>query len=183
MKHEPEIVRLTLPHTLIVLLLLLACVVLAANKAEKHMKSATTPKAGTSFNASAISNTSIPASAINGETDNLPRSATAINRQSPPFFEPSPKWAIITDYIWYRESSCGRDAKAKPGIVGAAGERGEYQITPIWIKDIRRLAGVTVDPYNNAQCRWAIGVFYDHYAKPGMSRDQLYRLYNHGPGR
>ena len=55
------------------------------------------------------------------------------------------------DLIWLREST--RGTAKKLDIPGPAGELGEFQLTPIWIEDCRKLFGVTVNPFDVDQCR------------------------------
>ena len=89
----------------------------------------------------------------------------------------------LLDYIWLRESDCGQDPRCLPGRVGRFGERGEYQVTPIFCRDYRRLTGQTLDPYNNSQCRYAIVVWMSYYAPRvgAESMNDLYELYRRGP--
>jgi len=44
-------------------------------------------------------------------------------------------------YILWRESKCGGDPDSAPGWIGPAGERGPWQITPIFEADCKRLFG------------------------------------------
>ena len=92
-----------------------------------------------------------------------------------------PDWDKTLDYIWLKESRRGKDPKCRK--VGAAGERGEFQITPIFIDDIERLTEVRIDPHDNKQCRWAVVLWLDHYAPivGAQTVDELYELYRYGP--
>jgi len=97
---------------------------------------------------------------------------------------------------WERESSNGADRRSWPihlgGRVGPAGERGAYQLTPVFVADVRRISrsaggpARTVDPYDDAACRWAIRVYLSHYAPRPATRaetaEELYQLFHLGPG-
>ena len=91
-------------------------------------------------------------------------------------------WMEALDYAWLRETRCGRDPFP---AVGEFGEEGEYQIRPIFIEDVERLYGYTIDPHNNASCRWGVYLWWKYYApRVGVGYRQkleLYRLYNLGP--
>lgn len=95
----------------------------------------------------------------------------------------SPAGSIL-DYVHYRESRCGKDPKCRRGIIGPAGEEGEYQITPIFVKDVKRISGLTIDPYCNDSCRGGITVWLSHYAPVvgAVSIEERYELYRRGPG-
>jgi len=88
------------------------------------------------------------------------------------------------DEIHRRESSCGQDPKARPGVVGPAGEEGEYQITPIFRADVKRLFGVDIDPHDRTgELRYWIWEWLRYYApRVGASTvEELYQLYHLGP--
>ena len=90
-------------------------------------------------------------------------------------------WLEALDYVWLRETRCGQDPFP---AVGPLGEEGEYQIRPIFIEDVERFYGYTIDPHNNASCRWGVYLWFKHYApRVGIGYRQkfeLYRLYNMG---
>ena len=93
-----------------------------------------------------------------------------------------------TEYIHERESDYGRSPECKRGWVGPHGERGEYQITPIFEEDIWRLFKERIDPYDNAQCKRLIPRWLKHY-RPGakdlydvmIAVQELWACYNRGP--
>ena len=87
------------------------------------------------------------------------------------------------DYFWLRESTCGKDPRAARGIIGPAGERGQYQICPIFVADVYRIAGNRIDVYDNASCRKGIAIWLSHYAPRvgAESIEELYELYRRGP--
>lgn len=86
------------------------------------------------------------------------------------------------DECWWRESRNGQDPRAAPGIIGSAGERGQYQLTPIFIREIARL-GFEVDPYDNDQCRYAAYIYFSYWGPRvgAQTVDELYELYRRGP--
>lgn len=88
----------------------------------------------------------------------------------------------IFDYIHFRESRCGQDPRCRRGIIGDAGERGEYQVTPIFVEDVKRLSGLTIDPYDNDSCRGGITVWLGHYVPivGATTIEQQYELYRRG---
>ena len=81
-------------------------------------------------------------------------------------------WPEMLDYIHFRESSCGRNPKAKGN---------EYQLTAIFLRDCDRLFGSHPDKADNAQCRVYIRRWLEHYCPGVRDRDALYRVYRHGP--
>lgn len=93
-------------------------------------------------------------------------------------------YAEALSLIHWRESRCGEDPACRPGIVGPAGEQGEYQVTPIWCADVERLTGQTVDPYNTDRLRPQIRAWLAYYGPRvgARSPDQLAALYRYGPG-
>ncbi len=92
-----------------------------------------------------------------------PRLAVAGARQSPPAAAPGSFIDDCLDYILWSESRNGTDPRCRPGFVGPAGERGAWQITPIYIRDIRRLFSVDLDPYDFDGCRYYAGRWLEHY--------------------
>ncbi len=85
------------------------------------------------------------------------------------------------DLAWWRESRNGTDPNWRG--VGSAGERGEYQLTPIFIADVERICGFVVDPLNNDQCRYGIFAWLTHYAPivGAETVEELYQLVHLGP--
>jgi hypothetical protein len=124
-----------------------------------------------------------------GRTDTSPLVLAVENHTAPGARHGSPSGSSpgadifdqAVDYIHKRESDYGRDPKAKRGIVGAAGERGAYQITPVFERDIRRLFGVEIDPYDTDALRKYIPLWLAHYRPTTTSVAELYRIYNEGP--
>ncbi len=92
-------------------------------------------------------------------------------------------YGLAVAEIHRRESRCGRDPKSRRGIVGKAGERGEFQVTPIWQRDCRRLFGVWPDPYDLDQVRRLIPAWLAHYAPRvgAVTVDDMCELYRRGP--
>jgi hypothetical protein len=93
-------------------------------------------------------------------------------------------WAPLLDYIWGRESSRGTDPRARPGIIGAAGERGQYQVTPIFVADVKRVSGFAIDPDDNASCKTGIVLWYQFWLSrvpPPKGMHEHWVLYNRGP--
>ncbi len=97
----------------------------------------------------------------------------------PPIIE----YAELLDLIHLRESSRGTDPDCKRGIVGPAGERGEFQLTPPFTEEIERLGGGSVDVYDNASCRRAIMLWMNYWAHrvKAVSLEDKYELYRRGP--
>ncbi|RLF48909.1 MAG: hypothetical protein DRN20_03475 [Thermoplasmata archaeon] len=89
-------------------------------------------------------------------------------------------WGEILNYIWMRESYYGRDPKCK--LIGKHGERGEYQITPIFIEDVKRISGYTINPYDNQSCRKGIKIWLKHYIPltDARTKEEIYELYRRG---
>ena len=108
-------------------------------------------------------------------TPNLPASET---------IRVSPAGSIYQqalDYIDFREGDYGTNPKCARGIIGPAGERGRFQITPIFIEDVLRLFGRRIDPYDRRQCQKYILLYLRHYRPEATSVEALYRCYNAGP--
>jgi len=87
------------------------------------------------------------------------------------------------DLIHLRESSRGTDPRCFRGVVGPAGERGEYQITPIFEAEVKRLGGGSVDVYDTNDCRRAIILWMGYWA-PQVDAESVtdrYELYRRGP--
>ena len=84
-------------------------------------------------------------------------------------------------FIHFKESRLGQDEGWK--VVGPDGELGEMRVTPIWCRDIKRLFGEEVDPFNVPRLyrqvlRWLM------YYGPLVGAegvDELYELYRRGP--
>lgn len=87
------------------------------------------------------------------------------------------------DEIHWRESRRGADPRSRPGIVGPAGERGEFQVTPIFIADVERIAEFRIDPDDMASCRKGITIWLSHYSPRvgAVTTEELYQLYRRGP--
>ena len=90
------------------------------------------------------------------------------------------QWAAVLDRIHARESSRGLADTSRPG---PAGEMGEYQVTPIFIADVRRITGRAFDPYDPNDTRRAIIAWLTHYLGPAGHADpaRCYRAYRYGP--
>ncbi len=88
----------------------------------------------------------------------------------------------LLDYIHFRESRRGTDPRCFRGIVGPAGERGEYQLTPPFTEEVKRLGG-SVDVYDNASCKRAIVLWMDYWApkRGAESIADKYELFRRGP--
>ena len=88
----------------------------------------------------------------------------------------------VMDYIWFRESRRGLDKRC--WTVGPAGEYGEFQIIPIFVRDVERISGFVIDRADNDSCRYGIEVWLNHYAPRvgAVTTDELYELYRRGPG-
>ena len=87
----------------------------------------------------------------------------------------------ILDYIWYRESRCGKDENWK--LPKPTGEVGEYQIRPIFIEDVIRISGYIINPMDNKSCRKGVRIWLDHYVSyinKNMTINDQYELYNRG---
>ena len=84
------------------------------------------------------------------------------------------------DYFWFRESRCGKDLRWK--IRGAAGEEGEYRITPPFVAEVERISGYKIDVFDNASCRAGIVIWMNYWAPRvrAKTRDELYNLYRRG---
>ena len=89
----------------------------------------------------------------------------------------------LLDYIWFRESSRGQNPKCRKGIVGPAGERGQYQITPIFKEDVERIGNFIIDEYNPSSCRDGIIIWMNYYAPRVGAKTvaEKYELYRRGP--
>lgn len=90
--------------------------------------------------------------------------------------------AELLNYVWERESSCGTDPKRL--LQGPAGELGDYQITPIFVEDVKRL-GYEVDRLDPESSRFAAMLWIDHYSKKIPDWESLpietqYELYRRG---
>ena len=86
----------------------------------------------------------------------------------------------VMDYIWFRESRRGQDKRC--WTVGPAGEYGEFQIIPIFVRDVERISGFVIDRADNDSCRYGIEVWLNHYAPRvgAVTTDELYELYRRG---
>ena len=87
----------------------------------------------------------------------------------------------LMDYIWLRESNYGLDPNCWK--IGPAGEYGEFQIIPIFVADVERISGFTIDRSDNDSCRAGIEMWLNHYAPRvgAVTTDELYELYRRGP--
>ncbi len=85
------------------------------------------------------------------------------------------------DLAWWRESRNGTDPNWRG--VGSAGERGEYQIRPIFIEEVKRISGFVIDPLDNDSCRYGIYVYLSYWGpRVGAgTKDDLYELFRRGP--
>jgi hypothetical protein len=86
-------------------------------------------------------------------------------QEPPPTLAPGSFIDECLDYIYWSESRNGADPKCFPGEVGPAGELGPWQVTPIYRRDIKRLTGVDLDPYDNDACRDAARAYLEHYMR------------------
>jgi len=84
---------------------------------------------------------------------------------APPSASPGNFIDDCLDYIVWAESRNGTDPNCQPGIVGPAGELGPWQVTPIYVADIKRLTGEVLDPYDCQACREAARVYLQHYMR------------------
>lgn len=123
-----------------------------------------------------------PQSRVDGIPPAVDTSAVAV---APPL--PSPALFFIEtllatlDEAWLRESSCGTDPAWR--ITGPAGEEGEYQIRPIFKKDVKRLSGYEIDVYDNDSCRYGIFIYLEEYAPRvgAVTVEDMYQLFRRGP--
>jgi len=69
------------------------------------------------------------------------------------------------DLCHLRESHRGQDVKSRPGVIGPKGERGQYQLRPIFIDEIQRLHGWRPDPDNVQESQTAAFLWILHYSK------------------
>ena len=85
--------------------------------------------------------------------------------------------------IYRRESSLGLDPKARPGVIGPDGERGPFQVRPIWYRDIKQLFGEEVDPDDTNRTWWQVWRWLEYYGpRVGATTvDDLYEMYRRGP--
>lgn len=90
-------------------------------------------------------------------------------------------YAVVLDEIHWRESRRGADPKCRQ--IGLAGEVGEFQIRPIFIADVERIAGYRIDPADFWSCRKGITIWLSYYApRVGAETvDEMYELYRCGP--
>lgn len=115
----------------------------------------------------------------------VPAPATSANHQDISTRLEVPTLATIKSaiaYFWWRESRCGQDPNSKPGMVGPAGEQGEYQLTPIFIQDVWNRWQYPVNPLDNRSCIIAITLWLSHYGRLAdvKTPDEYYKLYNLG---
>lgn len=97
---------------------------------------------------------------------------------SPPATRPAPS---VLDVIHQRESSDGQDERCWE--VGPNSEYGEYQITDIFVADVKRISGYQIDRADNVSCRRGITIWLNYYA-PRVGAEtvaELYDLYRYGP--
>lgn len=94
------------------------------------------------------------------------------------------------DLCHLRESDRGRDVKSRPGVIGPKGERGQFQLRPIFIEDCRRLYGWSPDPDNVEDSQKATFLVLLHYARYSertlgreISAEDVYKIFNQGIGR
>jgi len=103
--------------------------------------------------------------------------------ESPPASAPGDLITQALDYIVLMESRNGQDPGCWPGRIGPSGERGPWQVTPIFIADIERLCGVELDPYDYWQCWDCVEMWLRHYAPRAgcQTIDDIHELYRRGP--
>ena len=68
--------------------------------------------------------------------------------------------AVVIDYFHFKESNRGRMDIPE---VGAAGERGEFQIRPIFVRDVERISGYRIRTGSNTSCIIGINFWLNHY--------------------
>ncbi|MCE5279394.1 MAG: hypothetical protein ABFD92_02090 [Planctomycetaceae bacterium] len=89
-------------------------------------------------------------------------------------------WRAV-EYTHYRESRYGMDPRSGRGHVGQAGERGEFQLTPIWLDDYYRLFRVRLDPHAPTPVlQQAVANWYAARGRRFGDIDRLYELYRTG---
>jgi len=90
-------------------------------------------------------------------------------------------YIVAVDLIHILESRGGRAVTI--GDTGPAGERGEFQITPVCAADLERITGVPCDPLDVDRCRWQCLAYLLHYGPAlGCQRpEELAELWRRGP--
>ena len=85
------------------------------------------------------------------------------------------------DVILWAESRNGTAPNLD--VPGPDGELGPWQVTPIWIADIKRLTGETVDPMDTDATRKQVLYWLKHYGpKVGAETvGDFWQLYRRGP--
>ncbi len=85
------------------------------------------------------------------------------------------------DYFWCQESRRGLDKSCWQ--LGSAGEYGEFQITPIFVRDVERISGYRIRRWNSESCRKGIRIWLEYYAPRAgaVTVEELYKLYRYGP--
>lgn len=98
-----------------------------------------------------------------------------------PELGPEYRWDQELDYIWMRESDRGLDSRCWE--IGAAGECGEFQITPIFPREVKRISGYIIDRADNASCRQGIIIWLDYYVPRSGAEtvEDVHELYKRGP--
>ena len=87
----------------------------------------------------------------------------------------------VIDYIWQRESRRGEDKRCWE--IGPDGEYGEFQITPIFVRDVRRISGYEIIRSDYSSCVHGINIWLDYWLPRVGAVDLIsqYELYNRGP--
>ena len=106
-----------------------------------------------------------------------------IEHQPPPAVSYSQMALDALPLIHHMESRFGADPKCARGIVGSAGEKGEWQVTPIWCADAERITGMAADPYDVERTRYQVYAWLCWYGPRvgATTRWELYELYKRGP--
>lgn len=108
-----------------------------------------------------------------------PVSTTAILRERNRAAEsPLSEWQLLTLAIMYTESRCNPDS------VGKDGDRGILQITPVYIREVNRLAGTHYRPEDAFDPATAVEIFerMQDCKNPDRSPDIALALHNRGAG-
>jgi hypothetical protein len=108
-----------------------------------------------------------------------PVSTTAILRERNRAAEsPLSEWQLLTLAIAYTESRCNPDS------VGKDGDRGILQITPVYIREVNRLAGTHYRPEDAFDPATAVEIFerMQDCKNPDRSPDIALALHNRGAG-
>jgi len=83
--------------------------------------------------------------------------------------------------ILWEESRCGGDPRSRPGVIGPAGERGPWQITPVFERECIRLGWGAPPVHDLPGCVPYVRAWLLHHGRDCKTAWDYRELYRRGP--